>query len=323
MIKSGETRRLLAAAAATVAVVFLVLNASGSTPFVLLWICLNITLAMSLRLVMLVGEINLAMGAFYGIGAYSAAKLSLAGLHFIAAVLIGAVVAAVAAALFGSVALRVSGASFLLVSFAFNEVLRLLYTKSDFLGGNSGLVGITASTIPLAITIVVFSGAVVYLSWLMERSKWGLYFAAVQHKPSLASAIGIEPSRVKLVAIVISALVTGAAGGLFAHYSSVVAPQDFSFMISITVLAYVMIGGRSHTLGPVIGAAVLTFVSQELQGVGAYEPLVYGVALMVAMVFAPRGLAGLAEAFWTRVRPKGNWTDRPDRSGAPEEATVS
>ena len=267
------------------------------------WICIHALLAMSMRLVMQVGEINLAVGAFYGVGAYAAAQMNLIHVAPLGvSVAVGALAAATVALLFGLLILRATGAAFILVTFAACEVLRLVLTKWDWVGGNSGLVGVFAEP-RTVITALVITTAIVALALLaMERSRWGLLFKLVENKPLLAACTGVSPRRIKLLALVVSAAISGLAGGFFAHYSSVVAPTDFTYMIAISVLAFVMIGGRHFLLGAVVGAAVLTYVSEELRAFGHYEPLVYGVALMVAMVVMPQGLVGTAAAAYQRFK---------------------
>lgn len=267
----------------------------GVASLIIPWICIHAMLAMSMRLVMRAGEINLAVGAFYGIGAYGAAQMNLLlEAPLLVSVAVGALVAAVASLVFGIFSLRVTGAAFILVSFAFNEVLRLALTKADWLGGNSGLVGIFADPRTLVGAMVVATGAIALGLLALERSRWGRQFAVVENKPLLASCSGINPRGVKMLALVVSGAVAGTAGGFFAQYSSVVAPTDFSYMISISVLAFVMIGGRDYLIGAVVGATVLTYVSEELRAFGTYEPVIYGGALMLAIVAMPSGLVGSA-----------------------------
>lgn len=296
-MRSSEWVAPLGVIGASVAAGLVLGLGDGHASLVIPWICIHALLAMSLRLVMQAGEINLAVGAFYAVGAYSAAQMTLlVEAPLLLSVAVGAVMAAVASLVFGLFALRVSGAAFILVSFAFNEVLRLTLTKADWLGGNSGLVGVFADPRTTVITMVGGTGLVALVLLGVERSRLGKQFAVVENKPLLASCSGINPRGVKLAALVISGAVAGMAGGLFAHYSSVVAPPDFSYMISISVLAFVMIGGRDYLLGAVVGAAVLTYLSEELRVFGTYEPVVYGGALMLAMVVMPKGLVGSAFA---------------------------
>lgn len=281
------------AVAAVGLVVGLVLVGGSGQGTLLPWLCVNALLAMSLRQMMLVGEVSLAIGAFYGIGAYTAAQMTLiVETPLVVSILVGAAVAGISAAVVGAVTLRVSGAAFILVSFAFTEVFRLTYTKSDWLGSNSGLIGIFADSDQILITMVCATVGVGLLLLALERSRLGRQFRVVEDKPLLASVSGISPWATKVVAMTMSGLVAGLAGGLFAHYSTVIAPTDFSYMISISVLAFVMIGGRKYLIGAVIGAVVLTFISEEIRTFGTYEPLVYGGALIVSMILMPQGIVG-------------------------------
>ncbi|WP_375000669.1 branched-chain amino acid ABC transporter permease [Aeromicrobium sp. CTD01-1L150] len=291
---------------------------SGVLALVLPWLCINALLAMSLRQMMLVGEVSLAIGAFYGIGAYTAAQLTLlAQTPLIVSVLVGSLVAALSAAIIGSVTLKVSGATFILVSFAFTEALRLVYTRTDWLGGNSGLIGIFADQGTTVTFMVCATVGVGLLLFALERSRLGRQFEVVEDKPLLASVSGISPWSTKMIAMTISGAVAGLSGGLFAHYSSVIAPTDFSYMISITTLAFVMIGGRRYLLGVVIGAFVLTFITEEMRAFGTYEPLVYGSALIVAMVLMPQGIAGVAVAAFRRLTgmARGSFEPPDDTDG--------
>lgn len=302
----------LLVAAAGMAVGLSLVGGAGQLSLVLPWICINALLAMSLRQMMLVGEVSLAIGAFYGVGAYTAAQMTLlVEAPLLVSVASGAVVAAVVAAIVGAITLRVSGASFILVSFAFTEVLRLVYTKTDWLGSNSGLIGIFADPNQTLVTMVVLTVVVGLLLLTLERSRLGRQFAVVEDKPLLASVSGISPWATKVVAMTISGAVAGLAGGLFAHYSSVIAPTDFSYMISISVLAFVMIGGRHYLLGAVVGAIALTYVSEELRTFGTYEPLVYGGALIMAMILMPRGIAGVVMSLIDRLRRRLSRVEPP------------
>lgn len=290
----------------------------GLGALVVPWICIHALLAMAMRLVMQAGEINLAVGAFYGIGAYTAAQMNiLLEAPLLISVLAGGLLAGLASLVFGLLVLRVSGAAFILVSFAANEVFRLTLTKTDWVGGNSGIVGIFADPRATVIAMVVITGVVALLLVMLERSRWGRQFAVVENKPLLASAGGINPRAVKLLALVVAGLISGVAGGLFAHYSSVVAPPDFSYMISITVLAFVMIGGRNYLFGAVVGAAVLTFMTEEMRMFGAYEPLIYGGALMIAMVVMPKGLVGTAHLGFQRLT--GSRSAKPHEPSDPHQ----
>ena len=295
---------LVAALAALALLGYSRFGADDYGAFMIMLICVNVLAAASLRFVMLVGELNVATVAFYGIGAYVSGiatvwyELPLA-VALIAAGLAGALVSI----LFGYVTLRTKGAYFLLVSFAFAEVVRLVFTRIEAIGGNSGMTGIFPAE-PLApwypaITVIV---ALALLAGVygLERSILGTVFRAIRNNDSVVQSVGLNVLAVKIFCLAVASFVAGVAGALHAHANNVISPGDFSFLVSIFALAYVKIGGEKHLLGAVMGAAVLTVLGQYLISLGAQEAIFFGGALVLGMLILPDGLYGLAERL---VRP--------------------
>jgi branched-chain amino acid transport system permease protein len=269
----------------------------GGKPYLtqaVIWTALDIALAISLRFMLLVGEVNLGVGAFFGFGAYTAALLSLRlGVPMPAAILAGGVVAGVASVPFGYLTLGVSGHYFMLVSFALTEIARLVYTRSPLLGGNSGLVGIVPDLpgfpyLVLGLCATVFAALVA-----LERSHLGRIFAAISENADIVRAVGIPVTSVKLLCLVISAFAAGLIGACFAYTNTVIAPGDFGFLLPVFALAYVKIGGDSYPLGAVLGAVTLSVLAQLVIGLGAEDTLLYGAAIVLTMLFMPRGMVGL------------------------------
>ncbi|MBX6378888.1 MAG: branched-chain amino acid ABC transporter permease, partial [Clostridia bacterium] len=294
----------------------------GTDPYygqVLVWFYLNSLLALSMRLVMLTGEVNLAHASFFGIGAYAAGVLS-ARYHvwFLVAMAVAAVLTAATAAVFGSLALRVRGAYFLLISFALAEVVRLAFGNlwEDVLGGVSGLTGIPTPAGRFSGVMVTVLLVLLVILYILERSDLGRVFRAIQNSNDLAEAVGIDVFRYKLLALVVASTLAGIAGGLFAHFNTIVTPEDFSFRIAIFILAYVIIGGRKEFAGPIVGAVVLTILSEYLRGFGAYEPLAYGVAMLVVMILVPDGIVGaLRQWAWVVFTRGAALVRRPEVGG--------
>ncbi len=260
----------------------------------LIWIVLNAVLATSLRFVLLVGETNLATAAFFGVGAYSAGVATANfGLPFPVAMLASGVVAAALSAVFGFVTLRVLGPYFMLISFAFTEVTRLIYTRVDYLGGNSGIVGLYPPTwadawMPaLAVTL---GFALIIGSDIIERSSLGRVFAGIRANPGLMATLGFNVHRNKVLCVVLASFAAGVAGGLQAFTAHVISPDDFGYVVAVFALAYLKIGGESHVLGAVLGAALLTLASQWLHGSGAADQIMYGSVIVAAVLLFPGGL---------------------------------
>jgi branched-chain amino acid transport system permease protein len=270
----------------------------------------TLLLTQSLRFVMSTGQLNMAHVSFMAIGAYASALLVMrAGWSFWATLAAAPLLAALAAVPVGRVALRVSGPYYFLITFAFLEVARLFFNNffADYLGGPSGLVEIPAPH-PLPLT----GGAVTFTSklsqyWLMlalflpsaavlirlEYSRFGLVAAAIRQGDLLAETLGVNVTRYKLGAFVLGSFFAGLAGVFFAHSHRVLHSSDFGLEPMVLLVAFTVIGGAQSVWGPVIGTLALTFASEFLRELHHYEILVYGLVLMVVMLFLPDGLVSL------------------------------
>ena len=181
---------------------------------VVVWVSINIILACSLRVMLLVGEVNLAVGGFFGVGAYVAAVAFLTlGLPMLVGIALGALVAGLFSLPFGYVTLRTSGHYFMLISFALTEVLRLIYTKSMLLGGNSGLVGMYPDIKGYPLLVLALAVAIFLGFYFLDRSHLGRVFSAVAQNEKVVRSVGIHVSRVKLLCLVISSCAAGSREG--------------------------------------------------------------------------------------------------------------
>jgi len=266
------------------------------TQHLLMWTALNAVLAVGLRFMLLVGETNIATGAFYGMGAYVGAVCTTKfGVPFPLALLAGGLLAALVSAGFGLVTLRTKGPYFMLISFAFTEVVRLIYSRVEWLGGNSGIIGIFPPQMLdpwMSVLTVVLCGGLILTMYLCEQSNLGKIFRAIQNNDAVVETVGIDVVQIKLVCLVIASFSVGIAGSLHAHIYNVISPGDFSYLVPVFALAYVKIGGDANVMGPVIGAALLTVLAQMLQGMGALEHILFGGAIVLSMLVLPDGLLG-------------------------------
>ena len=207
----------------------------------------------------------------------------------------------------GVITLRAKGPYFMLIGFALTEIARLIYTKSSFVGGNSGIVGIYAS--PLLDgwmpAITIFCCLVTLLAlFVTERSNLGLIFVAIRNNDAIVQSVGINLLGTKMVCVCIAAAAAGLAGSFHAYTFHVISPGDFSFLLPVFALAYIKIGGEGHLAGTVIGAGLLTVVAQALQGMGELEQILFGLAIVLTMLLAPGGLWQIAERLvHRRTRP--------------------
>jgi branched-chain amino acid transport system permease protein len=263
----------------------------------IIWVAVNVLMTASFRFVLLIGELNFAMAGFVGIGAYAAgAATTMYNLPFALSLLIGAAAAGLISLVVGFVTLRAKGPYFLLISFAFTEVLRLIYTRMDVIGGNSGMIGIfpPAYLTRFYPTLVVLIAIVfLFILYRLERSAFGKILVAIRNNDSLVQTVGIDVHMTKVWCLGIASFVTGVCGALLAHANNVISPGDFSFLVAVYTLAYLKVGGESHILGAVLGAIVLTLLAQWALGFGAYEHIFYGAAIVIGVLLLPQGLYGL------------------------------
>ncbi|MFY2834655.1 branched-chain amino acid ABC transporter permease [Achromobacter xylosoxidans] len=287
--------------ALTLAVALGLALGTGYGASLLTWIAIAAALASSLRFVLLIGELNFAVAAFFGLGAYaSGVATTLWDLPFWLALLASGLLALAVSAVFGYITLRVKGPYFLLIGFAFTEAMRILYTRSEWLGGNSGMVGIfppnwLADRFPAFVVLVC--GLLILGLIRIERSHLGSVFVAIRDNDSVVRSVGIPVHLTKVLCFCIASFVTGVAGALQAFSNNVISPLDFSFLLSTFALAYLKVGGEGHPAGPVLGAAILVLLASAAQSFGGGEHIFYGAAIVIGVLFMPRGLIGLAARF--------------------------
>jgi branched-chain amino acid transport system permease protein len=264
------------------------------------FIGLNIMLAVSLNLISgFCGQFSLGHGAFYGAGAYATAYVATAGMPLVPALLIGAAVAACLGLVVGFASLRLRedflavttiGVSFLFVGFV---------RKQHWLGAEMGMSRIPPSGLGPdgnAILILALAVAAIAFSLYVKRSWMGFAFQAVGDDEDTARTVGINASSFKLAAFAIGTAIAGLAGGLYAFFTQFVVPDSFGFIVSVTLMAMVVIGGTGSTWGVVAGAVVLTLLPEAFRFVNEFRLLIFGGLLVVVMRFAPGGLAGIVRS---------------------------
>jgi branched-chain amino acid transport system permease protein len=271
---------------------------------------MNLVLTLSLRFEMSTGQLNMAHVSFMGIGAYASALLvTRAGWSFWASLWVAPLVATLAAVPVGRIALRVSGPYYFLITFAFLEVLRLVFNNFfvDYLGGPSGLVEIPRpDPLPLTAGAIAFTGKLEQYSLMLglflfaaavlirlEYSRFGLVASAIRQGDLLAETLGVNVARYKLGAFVLGSFFAGLAGVFFAHSHQVLHSSDFGLEPMVLLVVFTVIGGAHSVWGPVAGTLVLSVTSEFLRELHHYEILVYGTVLMVVMLLFPQGLVSL------------------------------
>lgn len=250
-----------------------------------------------------VGSLSLAQPAFYGIGAYTVALLSTRA-HWptLPALLAAASIAAVFALLIGVPSFRLSQYSFAIGTLGFATVAGLVAQNFvDLTDGpmcvtgvpKAAIGGLSFATLP---SFYYFILAVVIGIFLLTRrligSRIGRSFAAVRENEPLASAVGVNPLKYKMLAFSVSAALAGVIGGMYAYYVNVVCPSELSLFITLNLLVILFIGGAGTFRGVVLGAIVVTALPELLRLASTWRLVIFGVLLMVIINVFPEGLEG-------------------------------
>ncbi|MFC4277132.1 branched-chain amino acid ABC transporter permease [Achromobacter aloeverae] len=266
-------------------------------------------LASSLNLVVgYVGEFSLGHTAFLGTGAYAAAILSTRyGWPMWATVPMAGLLAAVVGVVIGGITLRLQGPFFVIVTLSFAEVLRLV--ADNWIGltnGPMGIAGIPQPTLPgdagnlgakqlyYAIAWVLLA-VTLYLSFRFVHSNAGRAAVAVRENRYVAQSIGIRPLSYSMLALVLGALLSGMAGGFYAHYISFVGPEMFKFAFMVSMIIMVLIGGKGTLVGPLVGALLVTFLEEYLREAKELRLSIFGLVVIAIVLFLPRGLTGFLQ----------------------------
>ncbi len=305
----GLNRQLvIALVLGLIALVAPLLSPSDYVTGVLARICLYATLALGLNIVVgFAGLLDIGYVAFFGIGSYLYAFLASPhfGLHLPFLLALPLVVAGTAASgvLIGAPTLRLGGDYLAIVTLGFGEITYLLLLNLDrpvnITNGPSGIIDIDP---PALLGYVVAGNAQFYYLFLLvlvlvllasrqlRDSRVGWAWQAIREDELAARAMGINTTVARLQAFAIGAAFAGFAGALLASWQRSVFPENFLFTESINVLAMVIIGGTGSLLGVILGAIVIVALPEVFRDFAAWRLLVFGLMLMVLMIFRPQGL---------------------------------
>lgn len=250
------------------------------------------------------GYISFAQAGFFGIGAYTSALLAVDGhIGFWVTLPLSALVAAVVGIMLGIPALKLSGHYLAMCTIGFGIIVQMILQNwTAFTHGAQGIGGIPGISLgPWVISnptqyyyfTLVFACLATLLSWTIEHSNLGRSFKAVREDEIAASTSGINLTFTKVFSFALSALFAGFAGGLYAHMSSYISPDTFSFDQSIIFFTMVLVGGAGTVWGPIVGAVLLTFIPELLRFLQEYYMALFGIGICLAMLFMPQGIVRL------------------------------
>ncbi len=274
------------------------------------------------------GQVSFGHAAFFGTGAYVTSLLYVGpGVPLVVGGLLGGVFAAVLSIPIGLVCFRLRGPYFALTMLGFAEILRIIAINWRSL--TLGPVGVLFPPIfrdklPFYYIVLVLAVLTLAVVWVTLRSKAGYYFRALRDDQDAANAVGIDPTRFKLVSLILSAFLTGLLGGFFAPYQGYIDP-DVVFSIpdvSIAMIVVAVLGGMGNLWGPPVGAIIVVVLSEILRAtLGGAHLLVYSAVIIAIVVFLPDGLVGWFGRLLARsARPRGDLA-LPVESRPPAPAT--
>jgi branched-chain amino acid transport system permease protein len=250
------------------------------------------------------GQFNLAMGALWGVGAYTAALLNTRfGIPFWFNLPAAMIVTGFIGALVGLPSLKVRSHYLAIVTIGLGEVINIILVNQEALTG--GALGIPRIQMPTFFGLPIDNDErfyylilfMVVLGYLVARqilaNRIGRSFRAIRDDFQAAKAMGVNTAYYQILAFVISAAYAGAAGALFAHLNTYISPDIFEFKSTLFVMTATMVGGMGSLAGSIVGGLSLPILQEYLRVIKDWQLVVYGVAIMVVVLFIPGGVIEL------------------------------
>jgi branched-chain amino acid transport system permease protein len=263
--------------------------------YILLAIGLNIVVGHA-------GLLDLGYVAFFAIGAYTLAYLGIKhGFTFWPTLILGMVLASVSGVILGAPTLRLRGDYLAIVTLGFGEIVRITATNTNAIGGARGLtpvphppglfgVEFTLDPLPYYYLVLAMIVLAIVFSLRLERSRVGRAWTAIREDEDAAELMGVPTFKFKLLAFAIGAMVGGLAGVVWSGKVIFIAPTNFPFILSATILAAVLLGGAGNMPGVIVGAFLIAWLPERFRGFAEYRILVFGAALVIMMALRPQGL---------------------------------
>ncbi|MBQ9421197.1 MAG: branched-chain amino acid ABC transporter permease [Lachnospiraceae bacterium] len=260
---------------------------------------------------------------FMSIGAYAAAILTVRyNVNFLVAIILGALAAGFVAFCLGSITLRLKGDYFLITCLGFGECVRVLFNwTKNLTGGSAGFPGIPAYSnmlFSVVCTILAF-----FIAWRFIHSKYGRNLTSIRENEVAAQAVGINAFRTKRLSFVFSAIYAGWAGAIYAGYLMYIVPSAFNLGKSCELITTTVIGGLGSLTGSVLGAILVTVLPEVFRSMANYRMLLYGIAVVLVIMFKPTGLYGYKEFSLKRTiawfKNLGKGKDKPAAAEGKED----
>ena len=325
----GSERGALAVTGIVALVVILMVPFVSASPYlisILTSALIYVMLALGLNVVVgYAGLLDLGYIAFFAVGAYTSGILTTQfGFGMLGAIPITILACILAGIIIGGPTLRLRSDYLAIVTLGFGEIIRLTANNLEVTGGPSGIHGIPTWGIfgwdmsqGLEIAGIYFNGKIVFYYFVavvvavlgvggitrLSRGKMGRAWKAVRDDEDAAEAMGINTYVTKITAYIIGAVWAGLAGQLMASHLSAISPNSFLFLYSALILMAVVMGGMGSTPGVIIGALFVSLAPEFLREFSEWRYLLFGVLLVVTMIFRPQGIWPATVIFpWSRDR---------------------
>src|ERR1700749_3520587 len=266
---------------------------------------INITLAVSLNLINgFTGQFSIGHAGFMAVGAYSSAYFSVNqgakiaaslgdgalgwGVALLLATLLGALIAGAAGFLVGVPSLRLKGDYLAIVTLGFGQIIVVFLNNIEAIGGARGYSGIPIVKSFFWIALVAVLTIVVVHN--IVHSAFGRALISIREDELASEAMGVNTTRYKVMAFVISSAMAGAGGVLLAHFDGYLNPKSFEFIKSFEILIMIILGGLGSIVGSILGAIVLTVLPEALREFAQYRMVIYSILLIALMITRPNGL---------------------------------
>lgn len=273
---------------------------------------INAILGVSIYMTLNCGLFSLANAGFMAIGAYISVILT-TETHtvFGVSVLLGALAAGLIAVPIGLPVLRLRNIYLAIATIGFGEIVRIVILNFDQLAtdllhphnpieltyGARGIKRIP--TLTQTSHLVLFLLFLAFVLYRMQRSRFGRAMKAIRQDEKVASTLGIHVVYYKNIAFILGAMIAGAAGAFSGHITRIITPSDYSFNQAVNILAYAVLGGLNHWVGPMIGGIALKAIPERLRYLQEYTGALTGTVLLLIIVYLPNGLVSLLQpSFW-------------------------
>lgn len=256
---------------------------------------MNIILATSLNLINgFTGQFSIGHAGFMAIGAYVSAVLTVKfAFPFFGALIIGGLAAAFVGLLIGIPTLRLKGDYLAIATLGLGEIIRISILNINYVGGASGFMGIPQYTNWTWVFFVTAATVIIIRNFL--ASTHGRACISIRENEIAAEAMGINTTKYKVMAFTIGSFFAGISGALFSHYFFIAHPTSFTFLKSVEVLIFVVLGGLGSLTGSIVAAIFVTVLFAVLQPWPELRMSIFALVLIITMIYRPSGLMGNME----------------------------